>query len=290
MIKLNNNKITNIEIKNELDNVKKSNKIANIFWNDQSDKIINEFLNNDPSNFLKFKSIGETMFVGRRAKYIYYEYYKLLKNRHFLNNLKETLRCNNFGNPKTFPLNLISTELNSNMIHQGYHLLKLIQETNLDISEIDNIYEFGGGYGALCKIVHNSGFKGNYYIYDLPLMSAIQKFWISNSKFSEKKSILLTNNTDELEEIGNKIKNKKNLFISNWAISETPLELRYKFNSFFKKFDYLSFAFQDKFQEVDNLSYIKELKKELMNTSNIFLFDKKIEHIKNSCYVYGVKI
>ena len=50
--------------------------------------------------------------------------------------------------------------------------------------------------------------------------------------------------------------------------------------------------------KVDVLEYLLDialkeniaLKKELINTSNIFLFDKKIEHIKNSSYVYGVKI
>ena len=176
------------------------------------------------------------------------------------------------------------------MIHQGYHLLKLIQESHLDINKIENIYEFGGGYGALCKIFHNHGFKGNYYIYDLPLMSIIQKFWITNSNFNEQSNITLTNDVEDLEIITDKIRNKKNLFISNWALSETPLELRNKFNNFFKNFDYLSLAYQDKFQKVDNLAYIDLLKKNLMDSSGIFLFDKKIRHIKKSNYAYGVRI
>ena len=45
MIKINNKKISNNEIKNQLINIKNDKNIINNFWDNQSDKIINEFLN-----------------------------------------------------------------------------------------------------------------------------------------------------------------------------------------------------------------------------------------------------
>ena len=290
MIKINNKKISNNEIKNQLINIKNDKNIINNFWDNQSDKIINEFLNKNPKNFLKFKSIGETMFVGRRTKYIYLELINLIRYKNYFKKIKNLLFCNNFGKPATFPINILFRNTNSNMIHQAYHLLKLKQETNINLDEIENIFEFGGGYGSLCKIFDNEGFKGNYYIYDLPLMSYIQNYWITNSNFINLKNIYLINDTENIPEIKNNIFGKKNLFISNWALSESPIELRNKFTDFFKYFEYISLAIQNNFQGVDNISYIDELKKDLLHSANMFLFEKKINHIKNSSYIYGMKI
>jgi len=290
MIKIDNKKISINKIKNEFNNLIDTNNSSNKFWKSHSKEIIDEFLNQNPINFLRFNTIGKSMFVGRRVKYIYYEYLKLLKNKKKFINLTNTLRCNNFGNPKRFPLNLISQNTNSNMIHQAYHLLKLKEETNINIENIHNIFEFGGGYGALCKIFFNSGFKGNYFIYDLPIMSIIQKFWISNSQFNTNCNIFLTTETKDLEVINESFKNKNNLFISNWALSESPIHLRNQFEKFFNNYNYLSLAIQDKFQDVDNKKYLINLKEYLFKDCGIFLFDKKIRHIKNSSYVYGIKI
>lgn len=290
MIKINNKKISNNEIKNQLNNIKNDKKIINNFWDNQSDKIVDEFLNKNPKDFLNFKSIGETMFVGRRTKYIYLELLKLIKHKKYFKKLKRLLHCNNFGKPPTFPINLLIKNTNSNMIHQAYHLLKLKQETNINLDDIENVFEFGGGYGALCKIFDNEGFNGNYYIYDLPLMSNIQKYWITNSNFTNLKNIYLINDIKNISEIKKNIFDKKNLFISNWALSESPIELRNEFKEFLHCFEFISLAIQKNFQGVNNLSYIDELKKDLLSSANMFLFEKKIDHIKNSSYVYGVKI
>ena len=52
MIKINIKNISNNEIKNELKSLKNSHNKANYFWDTQSEKIISEFINKDPKQFL----------------------------------------------------------------------------------------------------------------------------------------------------------------------------------------------------------------------------------------------
>lgn len=68
---------------------------------------------------------------------------------------------------------------NTNLIHQAYHLFQWERATGLRVSDLTNIVEIGGGYGALALVCHRAGFRGAYRIYDLPELSILQAFYLS---------------------------------------------------------------------------------------------------------------
>lgn len=68
---------------------------------------------------------------------------------------------------------------NTNLIHQAYHLFQWERATGLRVSDLGSIVEIGGGYGALALVCHRAGFRGTYRIYDLPELSILQSFYLS---------------------------------------------------------------------------------------------------------------
>jgi len=66
------------------------------------------------------------------------------------------------------------------MVHQAYHLMQWERITGIETKNLDCIVEFGGGYGAMAWIVNRLGFKGEYVIYDIPEMSILQRYYLSN--------------------------------------------------------------------------------------------------------------
>jgi len=73
----------------------------------------------------------------------------------------------------------------------------------------------------------------------------------------------------------------KNMFIATWSLSESPVELRYKILSLISEFKAFLFAFQGKFEEVDNVEFFNNwVKKQVGND----WFKSTIEHIPNEFY------
>jgi hypothetical protein len=79
-----------------------------------------------------------------------------------------------------------------------------------------------------------------------------------SQKSVKKKFINLIYNKDLIQ--NNFLKKKelsKSLFISNWALSESPISLRSKFLGIINKTKLVFLAFQEKFRNIDNLNYLK---------------------------------
>lgn len=68
---------------------------------------------------------------------------------------------------------------NTNLIHQAYHLFQWERATGQHVSDLGSIVEIGGGYGALALVCWRAGFRGTYRIYDLPELSILQSFYLS---------------------------------------------------------------------------------------------------------------
>jgi hypothetical protein len=67
---------------------------------------------------------------------------------------------------------------------------------------------------------------------------------------------------------------KKTLFLSNWALSESPIYLRHKFLNIMNKTRLVFLAFQEKYQNINNLNYFKK------NIKNkIYLKTKKFQRV-----------
>ncbi len=94
---------------------------------------------------------------------------------------------------------------------RGHHEEHL--ESIPDVTKLDRIFEFGPGYGGLCDVIYRAGFKGSYYLHDLPEMQQIQKYFLKADTTDRK---LFWDIPTE----------KVDLFISTWALSEVSLNVR----------------------------------------------------------------
>lgn len=69
----------------------------------------------------------------------------------------------------------------ANLVKQLHHIHQWEKTTGRLISDLSTIVEFGAGYGAMPLLVHRLGFKGTYYIIDLPEFSLLQQYYLSNT-------------------------------------------------------------------------------------------------------------
>ena len=86
-----------------------------------------------------------------------------------------------------------------------------------DINSFERIVEWGGGSGDFARFVFDMGFKGEYIIADLPGTSLISKANLSQNPDHYKVTWTTTPPPES---------DKKTLFVSTWALSETPMDLR----------------------------------------------------------------
>jgi glycosyltransferase involved in cell wall biosynthesis len=118
----------------------------------------------------------------------------------------------------------------------------------VDEENINGIFEFGGGYGQLRKVVHEMHAEIPYAIYDFPELHAIQRHFLDPipTEFYTSTDVLPTG--------------KHNVFISFWAYTECPKEVRDGLIPFFKDaaFDVLFLGLAQRFQ-LDNIAYLKGL-------------------------------
>jgi hypothetical protein len=89
------------------------------------------------------------------------------------------------------------------------------------------------------------------------------------------KNIFLINSLFKLKTTFLQKKYKKKLLIMNWSFSEIPIYERVKIEYLIYKFDYIIISFQDKFENINNIKYFKELKNKLKK----YQFEVQIEDI-----------
>ena len=113
-----------------------------------------------------------------------------------------------------------------------------------------------------------------YTCFDTSYVNLLQYYYLKHNNlnvgFSKKNKIYLTS------KISGKEKNI-DLFIANWSLSETPISFRKKMINNIRKSKFILISFQEKFEDIDNLKYFQNIRKQLKNTF-------KIKIIKNEFY------
>lgn len=209
-------------------------------------------------DFLKWPVVRRTMF--HTARKVEYDYIISEEVDHKL------LIEDKIGKPDPYPH---CKESSGNLIHHIYSMLKL----DLPLFELDSIFELGGGYGSLCRVISRMGFDGEYSIYDLPVFLYLQRYFLT------KVGIL---NVHFLTEVKPK---SVGLFVSLWALSECPMDLRIKVFNEINADNYL-IAFQGSFSGIDNVEFFEKF---AHRKPYIKWKLEKIEHLKDSYYLIGKK-
>jgi len=216
--------------------------------------------------FLRKNFIQKMFFVHNRF-FIYKELIHLKNNKNW-KFYKKLLIEDDVGDPIRY---FLYPKSSGNRINHVFHLSILIDEFKVDLKKIKSVFEFGAGYGCMARIFSKINGNIKYQCFDTFLVNLLQYYYLQHNKlnvgFSFKNNFFLNSNFNYLEKY-----NKKNfnyLFIANWSLSETPIKFRKKFETTINNSKYILISFQEKFENINNLNYFRELKNKISNNFQI---------------------
>lgn len=214
--------------------------------------------------FLRLRPIAKTVHPRIRSPGRGYLSY-VLGSRRFSAALQKALTESPVGKPLVNPYYPFSSPL---LIQHGYHLVRLLESTDCDLSRLGLVADFGGGYGSFFRLLRNLGYRNRYVICDLPVMCALQRFYLRNV-FPTGPSAQPPENlhwqSDDIpatlrRETG---QHSPSLFMATWSLSETPLAVRDEIAPALAGFNYVVCAYQRSFGAHDNVQWFTSLEKSL---------------------------
>ena len=264
---------------------------------DEWKKFINRLkelaLEDDVRRFLRWDVIVHTMFVSN-AKFVKSEFKYLKSLPNWKNEYRKAIKESIVGYPKPYVMYPVTS---GNLIHHAYHIAKFEENFNSKIKDVDVIFEFGGGYGSMCRLCRNLGFNGKYIIFDLPQFTALQKYYLKTLGFnvsdgekfnsSDEFAVSCISDYQKIKTIIETMPDcEKKMFIATWSISESPIDLRAQILPLISDFDMFLIAYQQTFHEINNREYFSNWKDGI---ENIEWNDWGINHLNGSRYLMGKK-
>lgn len=254
-------------------------------WADNRRRLLRTLSREDPRNFLRWRIITNTMFV-RSAPYVVKELWHLYHQPGWVSRWRPALIESEVGCPPRFWLYPSSS---GNLIHHLYHVARFEEATRRRIDGFDCVFEFGGGYGNMCRVFSRLGFRGKYIIFDMDVLSALQEFYLSSLGLGAKSArdgepieVRLTSDwriLDDYLQGGLRV-----LVLGTWSVSETPESVRVEVFRRLQGARAALFAYQDIFEGIDNRISFATLKKQCQHLSWI---EMPIQHIPGNTYLFG---
>lgn len=224
-----------------------------------------KILAEDPRRFLQWDIIRYTMFVDD-AYHVFGELNFLRGLADYRNRWYPALQESAAGSPNRYAGFDGSS---GNLVHQAHHAGQLENHLGLRVDSLDVVLEIGGGYGCMCRLFRQLGFMGTYIIYDLPPMSALQRFYLrlarldvdENSTPGQIQGIYCTSDADKLSGLISALnpEEQNSLLQAYWSLSEIPLQSRGEIETLLPRFRHLALGYQDNYYEVDNAVYFERL-------------------------------
>ncbi|HEX41594.1 MAG TPA: hypothetical protein ENN81_05980 [Phycisphaerales bacterium] len=245
----------------------------------------------DPRSFLRWHVISGAMFP-KNASYVDVEYKHLRSLPDWAGRWLPAVRENYVGHPLPYHR---CPQSSPNLIHHAYHVARYEQATRSSVCDLDFVVEFGGGYGSLCRLFQNLGFSGRYVIFDLPVFTTLQRFYLQSigldvcsieSLTASADGIACVSNLKELASIcSTRPSSGGSLFIALWSLSESPLHTRDEILPLVEPFGAWMIGYQSRFHEVDNLAFFEGFK-----TANphIRWIEQPIEQMPGNRYLFGL--
>ncbi len=228
-------------------------------WIENVTRLKNLVLEEDPRGFLRWDVIVKTMSVAF-ADYIVPEYRFLKTQPDWQSRWTEALEECVVGHPIPhwqYPRS------SANLIHHAYHVAQFEGRTGVSVHDMDFVFEFGGGYGSMCRLFYNLGFQGRYVIFDLPAFSALQIFFLKSAGFqvhsyhsfsTARDGALCISDFSQLQAVLRGLDGQDSMFLATWSLSEAPMQLRAKVLPLVDGFTAFLVAYQSRFNEIDNLA------------------------------------
>lgn len=196
-------------------------------WARRNAELERDLLPVPPQDFLRHPSIAFQMFVNERLlpHELPYVRSRLADER--------LLAEPPVGGPPTVALPDSDIRTSSNTVHQAFHLLRYQEATGRRIAEAATIVEWGGGFGALVRlIVAVHGGEPTCTVFDTPIFSAVQWLYLC-AVLGEERVVL--HDTAPVRPVRGRVnlvpiglvgetEVDADLFISNWALNESTPE------------------------------------------------------------------
>jgi hypothetical protein len=243
-------------------------------WSENCATLASCVAHNDPARFLQWPVILATMNEQGRD-YIETEFSFLRADD--WEKWKPVLQESSVGGIEPYWL---YPRTSCNTVHHCYHLARFMKSTGISVNSFEKVFEYGGGYGNLCRITRALGVRCEYAITDLPQFIALQRFYLHGVgvdatliPFSVCGSWL---SKADLHNV---------LFIATWSFSESPIASRQIVAPFLPLFGALLIAFQSKFANIDNVAYFNELKDRMQATHQCTIVE--IAHLPENFYFFA---
>ena len=197
----------------------------------------------------------------RDAPYIAEQLAYLKAHRDWASRWRSVLRESVVGDPRPF---VDYRRSSGNLIYQAYNVCLFEDVTGVRLSSFDFIFEFGGGYGAFCRLLCELGFRGTFAIFDLPEFGALQRLYLRShglpvvSRPAAKVNgleIVTLSTLDELDALVGPRPAERAAFVALWSLSETPLPLREAVIARLTRFDAFAVGYQAHFHGIDNVEW-----------------------------------
>ncbi|MBW4718389.1 hypothetical protein [Saccharothrix obliqua] len=198
-------------------------------WARRNVELERDLLPTPPADFLRHPSIAFQMFVNERLLPHELPYVRARITDERL------LAEPPVGGPPTVPLPGSDIRTSSNTVHQLFHLLRYQEATGWRIDDAATIVEWGGGFGALMRLVvaMHSG-EPTCVIFDTPVFSAVQWLYLS-AVLGEERVVL--HHASPVRPVTGRVnlvpiglvgttEVDADLFISNWALNESMAKAR----------------------------------------------------------------
>jgi len=259
-------------------------------WLSNMNRLRELVLNKNPREFLQWDVVSQTMFVFY-ALYISTELNYLRHRSDWNTRWRSAIKESPVGHP--VPCIFYPTS-SSNLIHHAYHVAQFEDRTKSQVQNMDIVFEFGGGYGSMCRLFYNLGFRGKYIIFDLPLFSALQRYFLKTlglpvlpvTEFAKSRTgIACVSDIQQLTTLlTDHIETRNKMFIATWSISESPISIRNSILPLTAEFQSFLITYQEGFGEVNNIKFFDEWKE---TRRNVVWNNWQIEHIPGNSYLVG---
>ena len=192
----------------------------------------------------------------------------------------KTLSINDYG-PKGI---MLYNNIQLDRVEHVWSIYSLVHKLGFSLDNDEILFEFGAGSGQMADILCNLQFKGRHILYDLPLMTVLQKYFIDKKNVTntfllddEPMNIIhgtnfLPCNQPHREEQIVQLPNIN--FIATYSLSETDIHTRNKFSDYMIHFSRIYIVYWPGKTEVgdnlDNSQYIEQLFAKLQETHYCF--------------------
>lgn len=245
------------------------------YWYRYQNQIRQELLDCNLEGFLQCTRIEGTM-SPRSAPRFHHEFIALQEQPDWQSRWCPAIREVSVGKPVPY---IHYRETSPNAIHQAYHLLQFELTTGKRIEDLQFVFEFGGGYGCLCRIAHKLGFQGQYIIYDLPVLSLLQWYYLGAVDIG---GVDLVADIPALKVSLKQIPDES-LFIAIWSLCEVDMPLRREIERLVAEFPMFLLAYHRDMLGIDNIAYFDEFAQRHDRDWSKW----RVEHLRAHYYLIG---